>query len=151
MHTYLLKSPEDTAKKAEYLASLVECGDVILLSGELGAGKSTFARAFIHSYLGQEVHVQSPTFPLIQIYEQGKCELWHCDFYRLEDPEEVLELGIEEAYSKGITLIEWPEKLGPYKPKIYLHLALTVTPQPLERELRVTSVGARWQDIDFSV
>lgn len=150
MHTYLLKSPEDTAKKAEYLAFLVECGDVILLSGELGAGKTTFARSFIHSYLRKEVHVQSPTFPLIQVYDQGKCELWHCDFYRLEDPEEILELGLEEAYAKGIVLIEWPERLGTYRPKIYLHLHLTMTANPLERELKVTSIGARWKDFTFS-
>lgn len=149
MHTFLLKSPEDTAKKAEYLASLVKCGDVILLSGELGAGKSTFARTFIQSFLGEPLHVQSPTFPLIQVYDQGECDLWHCDLYRLEAPEETIELGLDEAYSQAITVIEWPERLGPYKPRSYLHLTLTLTPNPLERTLKVTSVGGRWKNFSF--
>jgi tRNA threonylcarbamoyladenosine biosynthesis protein TsaE len=145
MHTLLLKSPDDTVKYAQFLALHAEKGDVILLSGELGAGKSLLSRAFIHAFLGAETHVQSPTFPLVQIYEQGKCPIWHCDLYRLKTPEETLELGLEEAFSQAITIIEWPERLGHYKPKNYLQLVLSLTEHPMERMLKILPAG-NWVD-----
>lgn len=146
MHTLLLKSPDDTLKYARYLASVAKKGDVILLSGELGAGKSLFARAFIHAYTKHDTHVQSPTFPLVQIYEQGEYSIWHCDLYRLKSPEETLELGLEEAYTQAITLIEWPERLGPYKPKSYLHLVFTFEENPIERTLKILPHGTDWAE-----
>lgn len=82
-------------------------GDVFCLYGDLGAGKTTFARAFIqHRY--PETVVPSPTFTLVQIYD----EIAHYDLYRIQDPEELLELEIMEHFHNKICLIEWPERLG---------------------------------------
>ena len=88
---------------------------MIALKGELGAGKTTFARAFIRARGGGEA-VPSPTFTLVQIYEIGDVPIWHFDAYRLRDPDEAWELGIEDAFRDGISLIEWPERLGPLLP-----------------------------------
>jgi len=109
-------SEEDTQKIAAALAVRALPGDVFLLSGNLGAGKSVFARAFIQSLCGQATDVPSPTFTLVQTYDAAKATLWHFDLYRLKDPEEIFELGWDDALHAGISLIEWPERLGPYRP-----------------------------------
>ena len=100
---------------AERLAALLRPGDVIGLAGQLGAGKTTLARAFIRARArtaGLELgEVPSPTFSLVQIYELPDLDVWHVDLYRLEGPDEVHELGLEDA-ADDVTLIEWPERLG---------------------------------------
>ncbi|MCB1558571.1 MAG: tRNA (adenosine(37)-N6)-threonylcarbamoyltransferase complex ATPase subunit type 1 TsaE [Alphaproteobacteria bacterium] len=91
---------------------------VILLEGDLGAGKSVFSRAVIRALAGNEaLDVPSPTFTLVQTYETSIAEIYHFDLYRLEDPEEIFEIGWEDAVSSGIVLVEWPERLGGYRPK----------------------------------
>src|SRR5437016_9040493 len=97
-----------TAAFAARISALAEIGDVIALKGELGAGKTSFARAFIRARGGAE-EVPSPTFTLVQLYELGDATVWHFDGYRLRHPEEAWELGIEDAFCDGISLIEWPE------------------------------------------
>ena len=87
-----------TAALATRLARLVRRGDVIALKGELGAGKTVFARAFIQARAGGGEEVPSPTFTLVQVYEMPDAALWHFDCYRLRDPEEAWELGIEDAF-----------------------------------------------------
>src|SRR5882672_4489738 len=94
-----------TAAFAARISALAEIGDVIALRGNLGAGKTTFARAFIRAR-GCAEEVPSPTFTLAQIYELASAAIWHFDLYRLESPEDAWELGIEEAFSDGISLIE---------------------------------------------
>lgn len=106
----------ETEKIASQLAAHVQLGDVIALHGDLGVGKSVFARAFIRSLTSLDEEVPSPTFTLVQIYEAEAGELYHFDVYRLEQAEDALELGIEEAFNEGISLIEWPSKLGTYLP-----------------------------------
>lgn len=101
-----------TARLARGLANLCHKGDVIGLVGDLGAGKTTFARNFINSLMPREVEVPSPTFTLLQVYEAKPCPIFHFDLYRLTYPEEAFELGIEDAFADGISLIEWPNKLG---------------------------------------
>ena len=93
---------------ASRLALFLKAGDVIALSGPLGAGKTTFARALV-ARLGGEGEVPSPTFALMQRYETPRLTLTHCDFYRLE-PAELDELGLDDALSEGAVLIEWPER-----------------------------------------
>src|SRR5207302_8993725 len=112
-----------TAALAARLAALARPGDVIALRGELGAGKTTFARAFIAAR-GGGGDVPSPTFTLAQLYETGDATIWHFDFYRLRHPEEAWELGIEDAFHDGISLIEWPERLGALVPVRRLEIAL---------------------------
>lgn len=98
------------------LARLVRRGDVIALFGDLGAGKTALARALVRALPGPagaaEEEVPSPTFTLVQIYERRPAPVWHFDLYRLESAAEVEELGLSEALADGISLIEWPERLG---------------------------------------
>jgi len=112
-----------TAALAARLATVARPGDVIALKGELGAGKTSFARAFIRA-LGGVGEVPSPTFTLVQVYDLQPAPVWHFDAYRLRDPEEVWELGIEDAFADGISMIEWPERLGALLPARRLEVAL---------------------------
>ena len=132
-----------TASLAARLAGLARAGDVIALKGELGVGKTTFARAFIAARGGGE-EVPSPTFTLVQIYELGDAAIWHFDCYRLRDPEEAWELGIEDAFRDGISLIEWPERLGPLLPARRLEIALAPGKSPTARRA-VIDPGAGWE------
>jgi tRNA threonylcarbamoyl adenosine modification protein YjeE len=111
--TLTLHSEKETQSLAAFLANQARVGDVIYLKGTLGMGKSTFARAFIrHLAEKSNLEVPSPTFTLVQSYTDLSLPVWHFDLYRLESPEEIEELGLEEALSTAISLIEWPERLG---------------------------------------
>ena len=112
-----------TAAFAARLAALARPGDVIALAGELGAGKTSLARAFIGAR-GGSGEVPSPTFTLVQTYELPGGAIWHFDLYRLRRAEEAWELGIEDAFGGGIALIEWPDRLGSLLPARRLHIAL---------------------------
>lgn len=121
-------------------------GDVLALHGDLGAGKTAFARALIQSLQAREgaaEAVPSPTFTLVQVYRAGDLVLWHFDLYRLSAPEEALELGIEEAFAEGVSLIEWPERLGTWLPDDRLDIALAFPPEDGSTEAgrRVTLTG----------
>lgn len=122
--TLELRTENDTARLAESLAIALASGDTILLFGDLGAGKSFFARCFIRQLLGPETEVPSPTFTLVQTYQAPDFEIWHCDLYRLTDETEAIELGLDDALKSAVCLIEWPERLGPFAPTdaIELHL-----------------------------
>ena len=121
-----------TAGLAARLAWRARQGDVIGLQGELGSGKTTFARAFIGAGIGAG-EVPSPTFTLVEVYQSltGPA-VWHFDLYRLEKPEDAYELGIEDAFAEGISLIEWPERLGALLPPG--HLGVTLLPGTGETE-----------------
>jgi tRNA threonylcarbamoyladenosine biosynthesis protein TsaE len=113
-----------TAALATALAGCARRGDVIGLSGPLGAGKTAFARYFIGASLGAS-EVPSPTFTLVETYEPvSGPAIWHFDLYRLNAPEDAYELGIEDALADGIALIEWPERLGGLMPREHLQIAL---------------------------
>lgn len=129
-----------TATLAARVAGLARPGDVIALKGELGAGKTTFARAFIRARGGDE-DVPSPTFTLVQVYELGDAAVWHFDAYRLRDPEEAWELGIEDAFAGGISLIEWPERLQPLLPARRLEIALHPGASPTARRALIDPAG----------
>lgn len=115
-----------TAALGERLAWLLQPGDTVLLEGPIGAGKSHLARALIRARLGRMEDVPSPTFTLVQTYEAADTEIWHADLYRLSHPDEVLELGLEQAFGTAICLVEWPDRLGPHLPADALHLQLSV-------------------------
>jgi tRNA threonylcarbamoyladenosine biosynthesis protein TsaE len=121
-----------TAALAARLAALARPGDVIALKGDLGAGKTSFARAFIRARGGREP-VPSPTFTLAQVYELDDATVWHFDFYRLRTSEEAWELGIEDAFSGGIALIEWPERCAGVLPRRRLEIALLPAATPTAR------------------
>ena len=118
--------PDESATEAlgASLARRLKPGDVVGLKGELGAGKTTLARAIIRAAAyDPELIVPSPTFTLVEVYETPRGSFWHFDLYRLETPDQVFELGWEEALAEGVVLLEWPERLGRLLPK---HLSVTL-------------------------
>ena len=115
-HIYISHNEEDTVKLAQRLAQVTQKGDVWALSGTLGMGKSVFARAFIQQ-LTDAKEVPSPTFTLVQTYDAEKFTIYHYDLYRIKVAEEIFELGVEEAFYDGVSLIEWPEKMAAYTPR----------------------------------
>ncbi len=130
-----------TERLAADLAPLLDAGDVIALGGDLGAGKTAFARALLNARLGP-VEVPSPTFNLVLTYEDpGGLPFWHFDLYRLEDPEEALELGIEEAFAEAASLIEWPDRLGALLPAERLHLTFMIADNGARRAVVEASPG----------
>lgn len=138
----LLDDPAATERFARDLAALAKPGDVIGLKGALGAGKTTLARGFINALFGP-TEVPSPTFTLVQTYESDEAAVWHFDLYRLKAPEEALELGLDEAQSQAVLLIEWPERLGALMPPDWLELELVAGPHELSRHVRLTAHGPR--------
>ncbi|MEI4471934.1 tRNA (adenosine(37)-N6)-threonylcarbamoyltransferase complex ATPase subunit type 1 TsaE [Frigidibacter sp. MR17.24] len=140
-----LADPAATEALARRLAPALAAGDVLLLAGEIGAGKTHFARALIQARLaaaGTVEDVPSPTFTLVQTYAPpGQPEIWHADLYRLTDPDEAAELGLEDAFSEAVCLVEWPERLGWMTPAD--RLELTLVPEGEGRALAVTATGPR--------
>lgn len=127
-HDMDLPSEAATVSIARRLAAVARSGDVIALNGDLGAGKTSFARGFIAALTGRAEEAPSPTFTLVQTYDSARGTIWHFDFYRLARPDDALELGLEDALADGITLIEWPERIAGLLPKERLDLKLSFTP-----------------------
>lgn len=147
--TRILHSQAETESLAAALARVLLPGDTVLLSGAVGAGKSAFARAAIRARQAAEgrlpEEVPSPSYTLVQAYDAGPVEIWHADLYRLGDPDELVELGLDEAFQRAIVFLEWPERLGEAAPERALHLHL----QPDEniddtRHLTVQARGENW-------
>jgi tRNA threonylcarbamoyladenosine biosynthesis protein TsaE len=131
-----------TAALAQAVSGHARRGDVVALFGDLGTGKTTFARAFIDALSHGPVEtVPSPTFTLVQVYERAPAPVWHFDLYRLEQPEEVYELGFEDALAQGICLIEWPERLGPLLPRDRLDVGLAFATNPDARRAELRGHG----------
>jgi tRNA threonylcarbamoyladenosine biosynthesis protein TsaE len=140
-----LPDEEATAAFAARIAALARPGDVIALKGELGTGKTAFARAFIRARGGGGEAVPSPTFTLVQLYEIGDIPIWHFDAYRLRDPDEAWELGIEDAFRDGVSLIEWPERLGTLLPSRRLQITLSDAALPNARRAALDP-GGDWAE-----
>ena len=142
-----------TARLARNLAARARRGDVIALAGELGSGKTAFARAFINALPRPEAapaparahtvpeEVPSPTFTLLQVYQRAPAPVWHFDLYRVARPDEVYELGFEDALVEGIVLIEWPERLGPLLPAERLELRFDFAERNQARRITLTGTG----------
>ena len=114
-----------TERLGAALAARLRPRDGVALEGGLGAGKTTLARAILRAAAAQpDLVVPSPTFTLVETYETPRGTFWHFDLYRLDGPEQVFELGWEEARADGIALVEWAERLGPLLPPDRLTVAL---------------------------
>lgn len=139
-----LPSEAATAALAARLARIARAGDVIALMGELGTGKTNFARAFIRTLRDADEEVPSPTFTLVQVYDGGgdAPAIWHFDLYRIKQPEDVFELGFEEAVATGIVLIEWPERLGSLLPRQRLQVRLAPGTSKRARRVELRSSSA---------
>lgn len=132
-----------TRALAAELAALVEPGDVLLLAGELGAGKTAFTQG-LGSALGIEEQITSPTFTLARQYE-GTVVLHHVDVYRLERLSELQDIGVAELLdSGGVLVIEWGDAIAPAMPADYLEIRLTYGEGDDDRELDLRCVGSRW-------
>ena len=127
------------------LAGLLEGGDVVALSGPLGAGKTEFARALIRARAGAAIEVPSPSYTLIQDYPLGGLVIRHIDLYRVEDPAELVELGLEAPGPDEVWLLEWPERAGARLPEARLDLSLAQGPDPDARIARLLA-GPGWVD-----
>jgi tRNA threonylcarbamoyladenosine biosynthesis protein TsaE len=122
----ILKTEEDTARFGADLAALARAGDVITVSGPLGVGKTALARGLI-SALGHEGDIPSPSFAIVQPYEELDPPVWHVDLYRIEVPSELEELGLDSAVD-AILLVEWPERAGEGTWRDALALSLEIAP-----------------------
>ena len=141
--TRTLRNLEATHVMARLLAPLLRTGDVVTLNGTLGTGKTAFARALLR-ILAQDstLDVPSPTFTLLQIYDTPSMAVVHADLYRINDPEELEELGWDEAAQDALTLIEWPDRLGPLTPHSRLDLSFELTHDDIDaRILTITGYG----------
>jgi tRNA threonylcarbamoyladenosine biosynthesis protein TsaE len=135
----IVTDTHQTADFAARVACVLKSGDTILLQGDIGAGKSFFARALIQSLQDFPEDVPSPTFTLVQTYETRAGEIWHADLYRLSDPNEAEELGLTEAFESAICLIEWPDRLASLTPKDAVTLSFETT--DIDDHRRITLTG----------
>jgi len=138
-----------TRRVAEDLAVILKPGDLVLLSGDLGAGKSTLGRAILRACAEDDaLEVPSPTFTLVQTYDLPRLSLAHFDLYRLEEPEEILELGLDEALETGAALIEWPEMALEHlpEPSLWIQLTAADTGGDGARLAHFASRHADWQN-----
>lgn len=147
---FRLLSPDATAQFAAALAPRLVPGDVILLEGPIGSGKTHFARALIQSRLRDENQpaedVPSPTFTLVQTYNAGPVEIWHADLYRLTHPDEVEELGLMDAFDEAICLVEWPDRLGELRPDAALTIEFTQGEDENARDVALSG-APRWASL----
>ena len=142
--TFESKSPADTRRLGERLARLLKPGDVVLLQGDLGAGKTCFAQG-----IGKGLHVQEPvkssSFVLVNEYH-GRLHVYHADLFRLSDPQDVYELGLEENAADGLLLVEWPEVALSELPPEHL-LARFATTGARSRRIVLTAHGKRYEGL----
>ena len=114
--TFILEDDFATDRLGAVLAGWLKQGETLLLSGPIGAGKTHLARALIRARLGRMEDVPSPSFTLVQSYETDKGDIWHADLYRLSHVDEVIELGLNDAFGRALCLVEWPDRLGDLAP-----------------------------------
>ena len=145
--TLTLQDPAATAQLGLLLCRHLQAGDVLALEGTLGSGKSVLARAIISTACPLEDDIPSPTFTLVQTYEpEAMPVIMHFDLYRLDDPQDALELGIEDAFIDVVSIIEWPQRLGGYLPRTALTIALAAGDQETSRIAHIHG-DLRWDPV----
>jgi tRNA threonylcarbamoyladenosine biosynthesis protein TsaE len=140
----ILKDEAATAALGVAVAQRLQAGEAVCLSGPLGAGKSTLARALVRALTTPDEEVPSPTFTLVQFYEGPRLNVAHFDLYRLTSPEEAYEVGLDEALDDGAAVIEWPERLEGDLPPDRLDIEIEPADDAAGRRVRLTPHGA-WE------
>ncbi len=140
VRSFQCKNEDEMLALGGRIAPVLKTGDVIALTGGLGAGKTTFVRGVIQSQMDGE-EVPSPTYTLVQTYDLPRYELWHCDLYRLKHPDEIYEMGLLEAFDEAVCFIEWPDKMGDHLPDDVLRIHIA-----FNDEGRTLSLNAFWGD-----
>lgn len=140
------ENPDATLDAARALAHRLGPGDTVLLSGDVGAGKTHFARGAIASLLDEPEDVPSPTYTLVQTYHGRTGMIWHADLYRLTDVSELEELGLDLAFQEAITFVEWPDRLGPLAPAEALTIHFTAGVDEDSRNLTFSWTAPKWAD-----
>ncbi len=135
-----------TAALAAAIAKLARVGDVIALSGDIGAGKTVFARGFVRALSKVDEDVPSPTFTLLQTYDCAQGPVHHYDFYRLESARDAYEIGIDESFAEAITLIEWPERIAVLRGGHWLDIEFSMDARNPEKRELVLRAGPAWRD-----
>lgn len=142
-----LQTLADTERLGQLLGKIAQTGDIIILTGSLGAGKTTITQS-IGAGLGvpPNCYITSPTFSLMHEY-QGRLPLYHMDLYRLSSEEEIEDLGfLEYIYGDGLTVIEWPDRLGSLMPEEYLEIKLELQDIADARTARISCRGGQWRE-----
>ena len=137
-----IKNEEDMGGLAKTIGDILQVKDFVALRGDLGAGKTSFSRSLIRSLGQNDQEVPSPTFTLVQFYELAKFTLWHFDLYRIKHPEEIYELGWEDACHDGVVLTEWSENLGKLIPEDRIEIEIFFTGKDGERIVTIKGLGA---------
>jgi tRNA threonylcarbamoyladenosine biosynthesis protein TsaE len=137
------KSADDTQALAASVAPVLTAGDIVVLAGGLGTGKTTFAQGLARG-LGVPEQVTSPTFILLRTYEGGRLPFVHVDVYRLDRLQEAIDLGLAEVLDDGVAAIEWGDAVAPVLPADYLEVRLERGAGDDDRLVRVRPVGTRW-------
>ncbi len=147
MYNYVSNSENDTMTLAYNLASKLHNGDIVVLSGDLGSGKTKFTEGFL-SYFGLEDEISSPTFTIVNEYQKNSTNIYHFDVYRLSSSDEFYAIGGEQYFENGICIIEWGEQIKDVLPKEYLHIMFE---RDLEHEskrvLNIQPYGEKYQKL----
>lgn len=149
MYEIICKSEYKTKEYARNLAGILKKGDVIVLSGELGAGKTKFVEGLLNHFCLQD-EISSPTFTIVNEYKNEKISIFHFDLYRLSDIYEFENIGGEEYFNKGICIFEWGELIEDILPNDYLKISFSKQNDDENiRILNIETVGDRFKEIDF--
>lgn len=150
MYNFISKKEDDTILFASQFASYLRNGDVIVLTGELGSGKTKFTQGIL-KHFGLDDEISSPTFTIVNEYHKDSINIYHFDVYRLSDVDEFYAIGGEEYFNNGICIIEWGELIKDALPKDYLHIVFSKDENNLEnRTLNLIPHGERFSNFDFS-
>jgi tRNA threonylcarbamoyladenosine biosynthesis protein TsaE len=141
--TRTTKTPSETRRLGERIGRMLRAGDVVLLSGELGAGKTVLAQG-IGRGLGVTDPIKSSSFVIMNEYDGRELRLFHADLYRLEDPQQVAELALDELASRGVLVVEWPERALAEMPAEHLRVSLAYDGAKA-RVVEVRGVGERYE------